>query len=47
MGIVIGEAIKVNGYTVGTLAECKHDVPVVFDAEYRKNPVYVITGRSE
>lgn len=43
MAVVIGNIIMVNGDAVGTLDESKYEVPVVFDVEYRKNAVYVIS----
>lgn len=46
MGVVVGQTIKVNGYAVGTLDECKYEVPTVFDASIEEHSVYVI-GRSE
>lgn len=42
MAIVVGETIKVNGYEVGTVAECKCSVPRVFDVSYDRPKVYVI-----
>lgn len=46
MGVVVGQTIKVNGYAVGKLDECKYEVPTVFDATVEERSVYVI-GRSE
>lgn len=44
MAVVIGNIIKVDGVTVGTLDESKYEVPAVFSVEYRKNNVvYVIS----
>ena len=43
MAVVVGNKVVVNGMVVGTVEDCKYEVPSVIDVEYHKNTVYVIS----